>query len=217
MGRDIEIAPTGVAGTVTMTNNVVVGSDIQVRPAGIGTGPANASNIMVFGHQLKVNRNIDACMFGRKSTLINQGNVVTICNSNNFVTLAVNGDFTVPGAAFKPGGGSWTATSDRRLKSNIHLANTVICENIMRTLDLKRFTWNRDFNPLVTDRTQLGFIAQEVEELIPKSVVTRSVEGLDDCKLLDVSQINMVMYGALKRCMERVDELEAILARNSLH
>jgi hypothetical protein len=154
-------------------------------------------------------------MFGRKSTLINKGNVVTMCNSNNFVTLEANGDFTVPGNAFKPGGGSWTP-SDRRLKSNIHIANTILCENIVRKLDLKRFTWNDDFSPMTIDRTQLGFIAQEVEELLPKSVMTKEADGLKDRKYIDTTQITMFMYGALKRCMGRIDELEAILARNNL-
>jgi hypothetical protein len=217
VGRKIEIG-TSDAGTTyvgNVRNVTAIGSEIQIRPGGGTVGPAGIANIIAMGHQLKVSRNRDACMFGRKSTLTTQSNVVTMCNSNNFVTLSATGDFTVPGDAFKPGGGSWTSSSDRRLKSNIQPANTILCENIVRNLDLKRFTWNADFNPLVTDRTQLGFIAQEVEEFLPKSVLTREFEGLPDCKLLDVSQITMIMYGVLKRCMTRIDDLEAIITRNN--
>ena len=96
------------------------------------------------------------------------------------------------------------------------MANAVTCENILKNLNLKRFTWNEDFNPQVVDRTQLGFIAQEVEEYLPKSISTVQYAGIDDCKLIDLSQIHMIMYGALKRSIERIDELEAILARNNL-
>jgi hypothetical protein len=217
VGRTIEIG-TFDAGTTyvgNVRNVTAIGSEIQIRPSGGAVGPTGIANVIVMGHQLKVSRNRDACMFGRKSTLTTQSNVVTMCNSNNFVTLSATGDFTVPGDAFKPGGGSWTSSSDRRLKSNIQTANMIMCENIVRNLDLKRFTWNTDFNPLVTDRTQLGFIAQEVEEFLPKSVLTREFEGLPDCKLLDVSQITMIMYGVLKRCMTRIDDLEAIITRNN--
>ena len=113
--------------------------------------------------------------------------------------------------AFKPGGGSWTATSDRRLKHDITLANALVCENLVRSLPLKRFTWDE----IVTtggDKSQLGFIAQDVEQFMPKSVVTRDMFGLEDCKLLDVSQINFAMYGALQRCIQRIDALEKTVA-----
>jgi hypothetical protein len=90
----------------------------------------------------------------------------------------------------------------------------MMCEDVMRKLDLKRFTWNE--TKTERDRTQLGFIAQEVEEILPKSVYTREFSNIPDCKLLDTSQITMAMYGALKRCITRIDELENILARNNI-
>ena len=110
-----------------------------------------------------------------------------------------------------------------RLKKNIRVANLSLCENIVRNLDLSRFTWNDDFNPTVEDRSQLGFIAQEVEKFLPKSIVTQNYADIPDCKLLDATQISMVMYGVLKRSITRIDELETqidelkgILARNNL-
>ena len=36
------------------------------------------------------------------------------------LSLAANGDFTVSAGAFKPGGGSWAASSDARLKTNVY-------------------------------------------------------------------------------------------------
>jgi hypothetical protein len=160
-------------------------------------------------------RSNNMCVFGKDSIAMNRSGLVSLCNSNNWVTLDVNGDFTVPGAAFKPAGGLWSSSSDRRLKHNIVSANTIMCEDLVRTLDLKKFMWNDAMNS--ADKNQLGFVAQEVEEFMPKSVLTRNMHGLNDCKLLDVSQIQMSVYGALKRCIERIDDLEAELAALKLN
>jgi len=219
VGRNIEFGTTG-GGFGTYSGNikdcVAFGSDLLLRPAGTGSGlAAGLHNVSIMGQDLIINRGNNMSVFGRTSNVISKSNLVSICNAGNFVTLAENGDFTAPGAAYKLTAGGWLASSDRRLKSNIHIANTILCENIVRNLDLKRFTWNNDFNPLELDRTQLGFIAQEVEEFLPKSVTTKEAQGLADSKFLDPSQIMMVMYGALRRCMERVDELEAIITRNN--
>jgi hypothetical protein len=92
----------------------------------------------------------------------------------------------------------------------------------MRDLDLKRFTWN-ELNVSVAGSTQLGFIAQDVEKHLPKSIITAEFAGIDDCKLINLDEIHMVMYGVLKRSITRIDELETqigelkdILARNNL-
>ena len=81
----------------------------------------------------------------------------------------------------------------------------------MRELDLKKFTWNENIEQ--RDRKQLGFIAQDLEKIMPKSVHTEYMHGLPDCKLVDVSQITMAMFGALKRCITRIDELEEIIKK----
>ena len=85
-----------------------------------------------------------------------------------------------------------------------------MCEDLVRNLELKRYTWKD--NVPGKDRTQLGWIAQEVKEYLPKSVVECDWMGLADCNTLDASQISMCVYGALKRCILRIDELETKLA-----
>ena len=178
------------------TNNTLIGSNISVQAGAPFRVTAIGSN-----------SSISATRFNDSASLF---------SNNAYATIYGNGAFVVSGEAYKAVAGSWAGTSDRRLKSNIQLANTIMCENIMKNLDLKRYTWNDDFNPIIKDRTQLGFIAQEVEEYLPKAISTTQYEGLDDCKLIDISQIHMIMYGALKRSIGRIDELEAILARNNL-
>jgi hypothetical protein len=210
LGRNILFGNiVGSAGAVLSC--AALGTDISYGPTGPGTASTlRCSNVTVVGANITIYRANNLCVFGRDSAATNRGGLVSLCNNNEWVTLAGNGDFTITGAAFKPGGGSWTATSDRRLKHDITTANTIMCEDLVRTLDLKKFTWNDEMNS--ADKNQLGFIAQEVEEFMPKSVLTRNMYDIEDCKLLDVSQLQMSMYGALKRCIERIDNLETKLA-----
>ena len=99
------------------------------------------------------------------------------------------------------------APSDLRLKNNISQANIRVCEDLVRSLSLNRFTWNAGINE--GDTNQLGFIAQDVENFLPKSVVQGNMFGIHDCKLLDPSQIYFAMYGALQRSFQLIDNLEA--------
>lgn len=95
-------------------------------------------------------------------------------------TLRSNGALTVAGggASFTGNvtvsnnvtvGGNATAdnyyhTSDRRLKDNIRPLEEG--ESIIARLKPVRFNWKKD------DKTSFGFIAQEVEEILPEAIVT---------------------------------------------
>jgi hypothetical protein len=174
--------------------------------------PAGLSNVTVVGTNVTVNGHANLTLLGQNSSISGRSNQVILANNGQVFALFANGDVSMTGVnAFKPGGGSWTATSDRRLKNDITIANALVCENLVRSLPLKRFTWD-NMVPTGGDKNQLGFIAQDVEQFMPKSVVTRDIFGLEDCKLLDMSQIHFAMYGALQRSIQRIDELEAKLA-----
>ena len=77
-------------------------------------------------------------------------------------------DFYVSGSAAKPGGGPWSAFSDKRLKLNIQAANTGMLE---RLLELNVYTY--EFKPEAVIKgmglpgNQIGFLAQEVSEIFP--------------------------------------------------
>ena len=106
----------------------------------------------------------------------------------------------------------WTISSDRRIKENIETADYNICYNNIKNIELRRFK----YSPLWKDRkfkdeTQLGFIAQEVEEYFPKSIdITKEelTDGtiIEDCKCVSLSQINLTLYGAVKKLMKIVEE-----------
>lgn len=93
-------------------------------------------------------------------------------NSN----FTVSGNATVNGIAYKPGGGSWTSTSDRRLKNNIKDLHGAL-DKISKLRPVK-YDWKNPQGPqkIVHDT---GFIAQEVEKIFPEWVGKQEVTGKD--------------------------------------
>ena len=114
---------------------------------------------------------------------------------------------TTAGAITNPSGtANWNIGSDRRIKENIERASYDKCfENINR-LELNRFNYVSGFNTVNRDKTQLGFIAQEVYDIFPKSISTHGYYSdtlnIPDLLSIDVSQINYSLYGAVKKLIE---------------
>lgn len=75
-------------------------------------------------------------------------------------------------SAKKPSTNTWTVASDARLKDNIVAADLARCYEIVKGLPLRRYTWKDTVydSDRVADRSKLGWIAQEVRNVLPKSV-----------------------------------------------
>jgi hypothetical protein len=123
---------------------------------------------------------------------------------------------------------SWAISSDKRIKEEIETADYDICFNNVKNIELRRFKYSplwkdRKFN----DNIQLGFIAQEVEQFYPKSInITKEelTDGtiIEDCRSVDLNQMNFTLYGAVKKIMkivdaqnERIQALENIISKYS--
>lgn len=63
-------------------------------------------------------------------------------------------------------------TSDSNVKENIQPADLRICYSTIQSLDLKRFNFVSPIAETKQDKTQLGFLAQDVTTRFPKSVAT---------------------------------------------
>jgi hypothetical protein len=90
----------------------------------------------------------------------------------NRLVLEGDGDLVVSANAFKPGGGSWAASSDARLKSDVEPMHGVLA----RLLSLRGVTF-RYTDPDPAKRpagTHDGLIAQEVAKVFPSWVQTDS-------------------------------------------
>ena len=109
-------------------------------------------------------------------------------------------------------GTAWDVTSDHRIKENIKKANLNICYDNVKNINLYRFNYKDAFgNGTHRDRTQLGFVAQQVNIYYPKSI-TRGKRKLDDNRevpdlaSIDVSQVNFTLFGAVKQLIRMVEK-----------
>jgi len=116
-------------------------------------------------------------------------------------------------SAAKPTTNTWTISSDRRVKTEIEDADTAICYDIVKHLKLRRFLYDASYSDAcqVKDRHVVGWIAQEVEQVFPKSVTIQEYEPishLSNFYSLDVDQIYKTMYGALAKVIQDKEALE---------
>ena len=82
--------------------------------------------------------------------------------------LYIQDDLQVGGAAYKPGGGSWTAASDKRLKNNIVSFNDGL-EELVKVKPVK-FNYNDKSGFTDLDKQYIGVIAQDLIEVAPYMV-----------------------------------------------
>ena len=67
-----------------------------------------------------------------------------------------------------------------------------------------------ELDPMFKDAHKLGWIAQEVEEILPKCVTTIPEQhGLTNVKNLDADQIYVNMFGAIQKLIKENEELKA--------
>jgi hypothetical protein len=122
-------------------------------------------------------------------------------------------DFLTDGQAYKPGGGSWTAFSDARLKEDIHPYTRGLAE--LRALRPVRYKYKKEYWA-ASDRHFTGLIAQEVQDVVPEMVHPYQFQAIGD-KLLDVlavdpSDLTYMLINAVKELDAENQQLKARLA-----
>jgi hypothetical protein len=139
---------------------------------------------------------------------------VGIGTKNPEYALHVNGNiFTTEGAYITSSQTSWTTLSDRRIKTNIAKASYEKCLENVKNIELYRFNFKNDIVN-TNDRNQLGFIAQEVQNVYPKAVEANQINNseIEGLLTLDTTQIDYSLYGAVKYLIEKVEYYEKKLA-----
>lgn len=96
-----------------------------------------------------------------------QGGKLGINVANPTYQLQLSSD-----SAGKPTTATWTVSSDQRIKKNIEDANLDILYDNLKNIKLKRYEWDEKYydSSVTKDRHQLGWIAQQVKTVYPKSV-----------------------------------------------
>jgi hypothetical protein len=126
-------------------------------------------------------------------------------------TLAYN--FFGDGTAQKTGGGSWSSISDSRLKNNVTPLTGALAKII--SLNPVSYTWKI----AKANEPTVGFIAQEVEAIIPNAVTshkptTEESQFVNDKTLTIGWQNDMTAYlvGAIKELKAELDAAKAEIA-----
>jgi hypothetical protein len=92
-----------------------------------------------------------------------------------------------------------TTPSDKRLKKNIEDINYGL--NTIMKLNPKEYDWKKD------NRHDIGFIAQEVEEVIPE--IVKDKKHFDkDIKTLDYEKLTAVLIKAVQEQQQQINELK---------
>ena len=110
-------------------------------------------------------------------------------------------------SAAKPSSSAWTVSSDKRLKTNIELADLSMCYQNVKSLPLKRYTWLDEVYTVeqVADRSKLGWIAQDVQQYFSKSVTAIDMHDILGCLSMNADQIYASMYGSIQMLMSMVE------------
>ena len=119
--------------------------------------------------------------------------------------------------AVKPGGGSWSAPSDRRLKTNIRDFE----DGLAKVMAIRpvRYNYNGKLD-MPTDKEFIGLIAQEIREVVPYTVssIDKGEEG-EGYLFVDGTPLTYVLINAIQDQQEiidaqenRIGELEAQLS-----
>ena len=84
-------------------------------------------------------------------------------------------------------------------------------ENAFKNINLYRYNYINEFDSSSKDINKLGYIAQEVKKHFPKGVIKKKHRLIDnreipDLLTIDVDQINLTLYGAVKQLIKVVEK-----------
>jgi hypothetical protein len=96
-------------------------------------------------------------------------------------------------------------------KENIVKADLKTCYDNVKNINLYRFNYIDSFETASQDKNKLGYIAQEVKRHFPKATIKNKQRLADkreipDLLTIDVEQINLTLYGAVKQLIKIVEK-----------
>jgi hypothetical protein len=118
--------------------------------------------------------------------------------------FVVNYNGTISGMSLPVNGTNWTNTSDVRIKENIAPLSSALGS----ILQLRPVTFNFKHNK---DKEHVGFIAQDVEPVLPHVVYTRKTEEYDDMKSISMTDMIPFMIKAMQEQNAKIQALESFI------
>lgn len=132
--------------------------------------------------------------------------------AHTFIAGASWGVEIVTGGAVKPGGGSWSSSSDRRVKKDVSDFKDGL--SVIRQMNPVNYTYN-GLGETPEGQKGIGFIAQDVQKVAPYLIQHESKklhpEDAEDTDILlvDPSAIPFININAIKELDLRIDGYEA--------
>jgi hypothetical protein len=136
---------------------------------------------------------------------------VGINNNNPQYTLDVNGNINTNTIYYM---NAIQTASDRRIKQNIISADLTLCYSTIRNIPLRRFEFVSSVTHIKTDKKQLGFIADELASIFPKSVNENNlkVTGFSTIHFVSYEQLHMSHFGATQQLMNIIDQQQSTIS-----
>lgn len=121
----------------------------------------------------------------------------------------------VTGTAGLSTGTAWTNTSDKRIKRNIIDIKDAL--PLIEKLQPRRFRYIDEYLNIhkLADKEYYGFIADEVEKIIPSCIInsTESLGEIHNLKQLDIHNINILLIKAVQTLSDKITILENSINR----
>ena len=133
-------------------------------------------------------------------------------NSSSTMTLDTSGNLTIVGNGFKPGGGSWSAPSDDRIKQDVRPYTSgldLICQ-----LQPIWFQYNGEGGVAADGRWHIGLSAQSTQPIMPELVLEMPAteDTLPNQLATDFGPLALALCNAVRELTARVAALEAAAA-----
>lgn len=210
---DFTIYPTGnavlQAANASTDIRLVIRDGIDADIANINSGYltlgfTNDLNVILDNNEIMAREN------GAESELYlngQGGGVVINSLASTTHSLFVNG------TAAKPGGGSWTASSDARLKDNVQPYELGL-EEVLRVEPVTYHYTSQTGNDTTVE--YVGVIAQELQKISPDMVIESELELVDGSKgeylSVDPSAFTYMLINAIKEQQKQIEELKKEVA-----
>lgn len=223
-GTSIGAFATPPADGLRVAGRVGIGTSTPDAPLTIGTpGATNTNYGMTSDKRICVTNGSG----GRHAAILNSTSTYALLESYNYATntssnVSIAGQggsvgvglfipsyrLHVNGSAGKPGGGSWTNASDRRLKNQI----SPYKDGLSTLLTINPVTYHyNEKSGFDTSIEYVGVIAQELKEIAPYMVGSFEQDGTN---YLDVNNSAMT-YMLINSVKEQQSQLEALKAENA--
>jgi hypothetical protein len=111
-------------------------------------------------------------------------------------------------SVYKPTAGSWLSSSDVRIKRDIRKYNSGLKEILGLNVVYFKFNEYSGFNKKIRDKENIGFIADEVLEVMPECVGEMPNKKFGKIKSLDITPITYALVNAVKELKEEINALK---------